>query len=34
MKILILKLVNSKDTPKREKYVKYLFKKLQREQGF
>ena len=29
-----IEIVNSKDTPKREKYVKYLFKKLQREQGF
>ena len=28
-----IKIVNSKDTEKREKYVKYLFKKLQREQG-
>ena len=28
-----IEIVNSKDTPKREKYVKYLFKKLQREQG-
>ena len=29
-----IEIINSKDTPKREKYVKYLFKKLQREQGF
>ncbi|MBD1164268.1 NADP-dependent malic enzyme [Pelagibacterales bacterium SAG-MED13] len=29
-----IEIVNSKDTLKREKYVKYLFKKLQREQGF
>ncbi len=29
-----IEIVNSKDTPKREKYVKYLFQKLQREQGF
>ncbi len=28
-----IEVVNSKDTPKREKYVKYLFKKLQRDQG-
>ncbi len=28
-----IEIVNSKNTPKREKYVKYLFKKLQREQG-
>ena len=28
-----IKIVNSKDTEKREKYVQYLFKKLQREQG-
>ncbi len=28
-----IEIVNSKDTGKREKYVKYLFKKLQREQG-
>ncbi len=28
-----IQIINSKDTPKREKYVKYLFKKLQREQG-
>ena len=28
-----IEIVNSKDTEKREKYVKYLFKKLQREQG-
>ena len=28
-----IKIVNSKDKIKREKYVKYLFKKLQREQG-
>jgi len=28
-----IEVVNSKDTPKREKYVKYLFKKLQREKG-
>ena len=28
-----IEIVNSKDTSKREKYVKYLFKKLQREQG-
>ena len=28
-----IEIVNSKDTPKREKYVKYLFQKLQREQG-
>ena len=28
-----IEIVNSKDTPKREKYVKFLFKKLQREQG-
>ena len=28
-----IEIVNSKDTPKREKYVNYLFKKLQREQG-
>ena len=27
------KIINSKDTPKRQKYVNYLFKKLQREQG-
>ncbi len=29
-----IEIVNSKDTQKREKYVKYLFEKLQREQGF
>ena len=28
-----IEVVNSKDSEKREKYVKYLFKKLQREQG-
>ena len=28
-----IEIINSKDTSKREKYVKYLFKKLQREQG-
>ena len=28
-----IEIVNSKDTSKREKYVKFLFKKLQREQG-
>ena len=28
-----IEIVNSKNTEKREKYVKYLFKKLQREQG-
>tara|TARA_B100001057_G_scaffold242706_1_gene243048 strand:- start:6870 stop:9152 length:2283 start_codon:yes stop_codon:yes gene_type:complete len=28
-----IEIVNSKDTEKRERYVKYLFKKLQREQG-
>ena len=28
-----IEIVNSKDTEKREKYVKYLFQKLQREQG-
>ena len=28
-----IEIVNSKDTAKREKYVKYLFKKLQRNQG-
>ncbi len=28
-----IEIVNSKDTQKRERYVKYLFKKLQREQG-
>ncbi len=28
-----IEITNSKDTLKREKYVKYLFKKLQREQG-
>ena len=28
-----IEIVNSKDTSKREKYVKYLFKKLQRERG-
>ena len=28
-----IEIVNSKDTTKREKYVKYLFEKLQREQG-
>ncbi len=28
-----IEIVNSKDTSKREKYMKYLFKKLQREQG-
>ncbi len=28
-----IEIVNSKDTPKREKYVKHLFKKLQREKG-
>ena len=28
-----IEITNSKDTPKREKYVKYLFEKLQREQG-
>ena len=28
-----IEITNSKDTVKREKYVKYLFKKLQREQG-
>ena len=29
-----IQIVNSKDTLKRENYVKYLFKKLQRQQGF
>jgi len=29
-----IEIVNSKDKLKREKYVKFLFKKLQREQGF
>jgi malate dehydrogenase (oxaloacetate-decarboxylating)(NADP+) len=29
-----IEIINSKDTVKREKYVKFLFKKLQREQGF
>ena len=29
-----IEIVNSKDENKREKYVKYLFKKLQREQGY
>ncbi len=28
-----IEIVNSKNTPKREKYVKYLFQKLQREHG-
>ena len=28
-----IEIVNSKDNSKREKYAKYLFKKLQREQG-
>ena len=28
-----IEIINSKDTLKREKYVKYLFKRLQREQG-
>ncbi len=28
-----IKIINSKDSAKREKYVKYLFKKLQREKG-
>ncbi len=28
-----IQIVNSKDKPKREKYVKFLFEKLQREQG-
>ena len=28
-----IEIINSKDTLKREKYVKYLFKKLQRDQG-
>ena len=28
-----IEIVNSKDKPKREKYVKFLFEKLQREQG-
>jgi len=28
-----IEIINSKDTPKREKYVKFLFKKLQRDQG-
>ena len=28
-----IEIINSKDTSKREKYVKFLFKKLQREQG-
>ncbi len=28
-----IEITNSKDTPRREKYVKYLFEKLQREQG-
>ena len=28
-----IEIINSKDTSKRERYVKYLFKKLQREQG-
>ncbi len=28
-----IEIVNSKDTSKKEKYVKYVFKKLQREQG-
>ncbi len=28
-----IEIINSKNTSKREKYVKYLFKKLQREQG-
>ena len=28
-----IEIINSKNTAKREKYVKYLFKKLQREQG-
>ncbi len=28
-----IEITNSKDTPKREKYSKYLFRKLQREQG-
>ncbi len=28
-----IEIINSKDKPKREKYVKFLFKKLQREQG-
>ena len=29
-----IEIINSKDTTKREKYVNFLFKKLQREQGF
>jgi malate dehydrogenase (oxaloacetate-decarboxylating)(NADP+) len=29
-----IEIINSKDTAKREKYVNFLFKKLQREQGF
>ena len=29
-----IEIINSKDTEKREKYVQYLFKKLQREKGF
>ena len=33
MKILISEIVNSKDKQKREKYVNYLFKKLQRKEG-
>ena len=28
-----IEIVNSKDKEKREKYVKYLFEKLQREKG-
>ena len=28
-----IEIINSKNTPKREKYVKFLFEKLQREQG-
>ncbi len=28
-----IEIINSKDKPKREKYVKHLFKKMQREQG-
>ena len=32
-KNLDIEIINSKDTEKREKYVQYLFKKLQREQG-
>jgi malate dehydrogenase (oxaloacetate-decarboxylating)(NADP+) len=29
-----IEIVNSKDEEKRNKYVKHLFQKLQREQGF